>query len=192
MLQHSPSSHTASLTPLSPALSEPQISSTFPPLPPLPLFPKRSLPSLLCLPPCPATRSIPCPSPWSLHVGRDFAAVLHQLYLISLHDPPRDGILARPQAAVQDVVAAVHWRRKGTRGLRSLPGSTGWCPRWQRAKPCPGTQSCPNRQAHAWLAPLPGAGSPLPPSHLSKEEKSSRMGSGQPFCTPGFPPASLG
>lgn len=42
------------------------------------------------------------------HVGRDFTAVLHQLYLISLHDPPRDGILARPQAAVQDVVAAVH------------------------------------------------------------------------------------
>lgn len=46
-----------------------------------------------------------------LHGSRDVTAVLHQLEPVILDDPPRDGRLAGPQAAVKDVVAAAHWRR---------------------------------------------------------------------------------
>lgn len=42
------------------------------------------------------------------HGGRDVAAILHQLHPVVLHYPPWDGLLARPQAAVEDVVASIH------------------------------------------------------------------------------------
>lgn len=60
-----------------------------------------------------------------LHGGRDVAAILHQLHPVVLHYPPGDGILAGPQAAVEDVVASVHWRRNSIRVIEVTPGLRG-------------------------------------------------------------------
>lgn len=88
---------------------------------------------LLCLPPCLCARSIPwpprglVPRPSALgllHGSVDVTAILHQLEPVILHDPPWDGHLTCPQAAVEDIAPAVHWR-KNTRGgqlhLSQLP-----------------------------------------------------------------------
>lgn len=123
------------LLPLCLSLWTSRISSTTLPIP-SPSNPAQCPSSiLLCLQPCLPASSIPWPSRGLvpqpslhglLHGSRDVAAVLHQLEPVILHDPPRDGPLACPQAAVQDVVPAMHWRRNTPCRLRpaaSLPAS---------------------------------------------------------------------
>lgn len=189
------------LLPLCLSLWTSRISSTTLPIP-SPSNPAQCPSSiLLCLQPCLPARSIPWPSRGLvpqpsprglLHGSRDVAAVLHQLEPVILHDPPRDGPLACPQAAVQDVVPAMHWRRNIPCRLRpaaSLPASlegegaaAGRClQECCRMLPRLGTQ------APALLRSHPGAGSPLPPSNRKQRRWGTlnrQKATLQPDCVP--------
>lgn len=142
-------SPSTSPTPTEPLDLQDQIPSAVPPIP-SPSNPAQG-PStiLLCSQLCLCARSIPRPSRdlvpsllGLLHSSRDVTAVLHQLEPVILHDPPWDGHIACPQAAVEDVIPTMHWRRNtscrlsSTAPLPASPEGEGAVAGWRQEECC--------------------------------------------------------